>query len=48
MLTSQLLLPVLGAALVATMPEGTHTERTRVKRVALMTTVLTFAISMIM
>jgi NADH-ubiquinone oxidoreductase chain 4 len=48
MLTGLLLIPLLGALMLAPMNETTSSEISRVKRVALLTTVVTFILSMIM
>jgi len=48
MLTGLLLIPLLGALILAPMNETTPSDISRVKRVALLTTVVTFILSMIM
>ena len=48
MLTALLLIPLLGALTLAPMSESTPLQISRVKRVALLTTVVTFILSMIM
>lgn len=48
MLTALLLIPLLGALTLAPMTESTPQQISRIKRVALLTTVVTFALSMIM
>lgn len=48
MLTGLILIPLLGALILAPMNETTPSEISRVKRVALLTTVVTFILSMIM
>lgn len=48
MLTSLILIPLLGAIILAPMSEITPLQISRVKRVALLTTVVTFIVSMLM
>lgn len=48
MLTALILIPLLGALTLAPMSESTPLQISRVKRVALLTTVVTFILSMIM
>lgn len=48
MLTGLILIPLLGALILAPMSESTPLQISRVKRVALLTTVVTFILSMIM
>lgn len=48
MLTALILIPLLGALILAPMSESTPAQISRVKQVALLTTVVTFIISMIM
>lgn len=48
MLTALILIPLLGALILAPMSESTPLQISRVKRVALLTTVVTFIVSMIM
>jgi len=48
MLTALILIPFLGALTLAPMSESTPLQISRVKRVALLTTVVTFILSMIM
>jgi len=48
MLTSLLLLPLFGALLLCTMSDSTPTEQSRVKSVALVTSLVTFVLSMVM
>jgi NADH-ubiquinone oxidoreductase chain 4 len=48
MLTALILIPLLGALILVPMSESTPAQISRVKRVALLTTVVTFIVSMIM
>jgi len=48
MLTALLLLPIFGALLLCTMSDTTPTEQSRVKNVALVTSLVTFVLSMVM
>lgn len=48
MLTSLILIPLLGALLLAPMNENTSQDISRIKRLALLTTVITFVISMVL
>lgn len=48
MLTSLILTPLLGAILLVPMNESTPLQISRVKQVALLTTVVTFILSMIL
>jgi NADH:ubiquinone oxidoreductase subunit 4 (subunit M) len=48
MLTTLILIPLLGSLILAPMSETTHSDISRIKRVALLTTVVTFIVSMIM
>ena len=48
MLHLLILLPLCGALLMCTMAENTVTEKSRVKSVALVTSLVTFILSMIM
>jgi hypothetical protein len=48
MLTGLILIPFLGAITLATMSETTPLQILRVKRIALLITVVTFILSMIM
>ena len=48
MLTALILIPLLGALILAPMSESTPLQISQVKRVALLTTVVTFILSMIM
>lgn len=48
MLTSLLLLPLLGALLLCTMTDTTVSEQSRVKKVALSTSLVTFILSLVM
>ena len=48
MLTSLIFIPLLGALVLFSMSESTPLEVSRIKRVALLTTVITFVLSMIM
>ena len=48
MLTGLILIPLLGALILAPMNESTPLQISRVKRIALLTTVVTFALSMIL
>jgi NADH:ubiquinone oxidoreductase subunit 4 (subunit M) len=48
MLPTLLLLPLLGALILCTMSGSTPAEESRVKNVALVTSLVTFVLSMIM
>jgi len=48
MLTALLLIPLVGAIILAPMNETTPAQISSVKRIALMTTVMTFIVSMVM
>ena len=48
MLTSLILIPLLGALVLVPMSESTPEQISRVKRIALLTTVVTFIVSMVM
>lgn len=48
MLPTLLLLPLVGALLLCTMSDSTPAEQSRVKSVALVTSLVTFVLSMIM
>ena len=48
MLTALLLIPIVGAIILAPMNETTPAQISSVKRVALMTTVIAFIVSMVM
>jgi len=48
MLPILLILPLFGALLLCTMADNTATEKSRVKSVALVTSLVTFILSMIM
>jgi len=48
MLTSLLLLPLFGALLLCTMSDTTTAEQSRVKLVALVTSLVTFVLSIVM
>jgi len=48
MLTGLILIPLLGALVLAPMNEATPLQISRVKRVALVFTIATFALSMVM
>jgi len=48
MLPILLILPLFGALLLCTMTDNTPTEKSRVKSVALVTSLVTFILSMIM
>jgi len=48
MLTGLILIPLLGALILAPMNESTPLQISRVKNIALLTTVVTFALSMIL
>jgi NADH:ubiquinone oxidoreductase subunit 4 (subunit M) len=48
MLLALLILPLIGALLLCTMGDTTPTEKSRVKNVALVTSLVTFVLSMIM
>lgn len=48
MLTALLLLPLFGALLLCTMTDTTPAEQSRVKSVALITSLVTFVLSMVM
>lgn len=48
MLTGLILIPILGALILAPMNESTPLQISRVKRVALLVTVVTFRLSMVM
>lgn len=48
MLTSLILIPLIGALVLAPMNEKSVLEISRIKQVALITTLLTFAVSMVM
>lgn len=48
MLTSLILIPLLGSLILAPMAENTAKQVSQVKRVALLTTIITFILSMVM
>lgn len=48
MLTSLILIPLIGALSLVPMSESTPQQISQVKRVALLTTVVTFALSMVL
>jgi NADH-ubiquinone oxidoreductase chain 4 len=48
MLTVLILIPLLGALILTPMNESSHSDISRIKRIALLTTVITFIVSMIM
>lgn len=48
MLPTLLLLPLVGALLLCTMSDTTPAEQSRVKNVALVTSLVTFVLSMVM
>lgn len=48
MLTGLILIPLLGALILAPMNESTPLQISRVKSIALVTTIVTFAVSMIL
>jgi hypothetical protein len=48
MLTTLILIPLLGSLILVPMRETTTTDISRIKQVALLTTIVTFIISMIM
>jgi len=48
MLTGLILIPLLGALILAPMNESTPSQISQVKQIALLTTVATFILSMVM
>ncbi len=48
MLTTLILIPLVGALMLAPMNETSDLDRSRIKRITLLTTVVTFIISMIL
>ena len=48
MLTSLILTPLVGALILAPMNESTPLQISRVKQIALLTTIVTFILSMVM